>query len=71
VVLYPVCKVLFHGGQIVAVMPPLILPLAVFVIIISAAEVAEIEEWLANYPRRILGWKTPQMLYDEYMTVAA
>ena len=34
---------------------------------ISAAE----EEWLANYPRRILGWKTPQMLYDEYMTVAA
>ncbi len=52
-------------------MPPLILPLAVFVIIISAAEVAEIEEWLANYPRRILGWKPPQMLYDEYMTVAA
>ena len=32
---------------------------------------AEVEEWLANYPRRILGWKTPQMLYDEYMTVAA
>lgn len=38
---------------------------------VSAAEVAEVEEWLANYPRRILGWKTPQMLYDEYMTVAA
>ena len=38
---------------------------------VSAAEVAEVEEWLANYPRRILEWKTPQMLYDEYMTVAA
>ena len=38
---------------------------------VSAAEVAEVEEWLANYPRRILGWKTPKMLYDEYMTVAA
>ena len=38
---------------------------------ITAAEVAMVEEWLANYPRRILGWKTPQMLYDEYMTVAA
>ena len=31
---------------------------------------AEVEKWLANYPRRIPGWKTPQMLYDEYMTVA-
>ena len=38
---------------------------------VSAAEVAEVAEWLANYPRRILGWKTPQTLYDEYMTVAA
>ena len=38
---------------------------------ITAAEVAMVEEWLANYPRRILGWKTPQILYDEYMTVAA
>ena len=38
---------------------------------VTAAEVAAVEEWLANYPRRILGWKTPQMLYDEYMTVAA
>lgn len=38
---------------------------------ITAAEVAQVEEWLANYPRRILDWKTPQMLYDEYMTVAA
>lgn len=39
--------------------------------LISASEVAEAEAWLANYPRRILGWKTPQMLFDEYTTVAA
>lgn len=39
--------------------------------IMNAAEVWRVEEWLANYPRRILDWKTPQMLYDEYMTVAA
>ncbi len=38
---------------------------------VTAEEVARVEEWLANYPRRILGWKTPQMLFDEYMTVAA
>ena len=38
---------------------------------ITAAEVAQVEEWLVNYPRRILDWKTPQMLFDEYMTVAA
>ena len=39
--------------------------------LISASEVAEAEAWLANYPRRILGWKTPRMLFDEYTTVAA
>ena len=38
---------------------------------VTAAEVAMVEEWLANYPRRILDWKTPQMLYDEYMAMAA
>lgn len=38
---------------------------------VTAAEVAEVEEWLANYPRRILGWKTPQMLFDEYTSIAA
>lgn len=38
---------------------------------VTAAEVAEVEEWLANYPHRILGWKTPQMLYDEYTSIAA
>ncbi|MEH2934055.1 hypothetical protein [Acutalibacter sp. JLR.KK004] len=35
---------------------------------VTAAEVAEVEEWLANYPRRILGWATPQMLFDRYIT---
>ena len=38
---------------------------------VTAAEVAQVEEWLANYPRRILGWKTPKMLYDEHMATAA
>ena len=35
---------------------------------VTAAEVAEVEEWLANYPRRILGWETPQMLFERYIT---
>ena len=35
---------------------------------VTAAEVAEVEEWLANYPRRILGWATPQMLFERYIT---
>jgi len=38
---------------------------------VTAAEVAEVEEWLANYPRRILGWKTPQMLFEEHTQKAA
>ena len=38
---------------------------------ITAAEVAQVEEWLANYPRRILDWATPQMLFDQQMAVAA
>lgn len=33
---------------------------------VTASEVAAVEEWMANYPRRILGWKTPRMLYEEY-----
>ena len=33
VVLHPVCKVLFHSVQIVAIVPPFILPLALFVIV--------------------------------------
>ncbi len=35
---------------------------------VSSAEIAEVESWLANYPRRILGWKTPQMLFDRYIS---
>ena len=35
---------------------------------VTAAEVAEVEEWLANYPRRILDWATPQMLFEQYIT---
>lgn len=35
---------------------------------VTAAEVAEVSEWLANYPRRILGWATPQMLFEQYTT---
>ncbi len=38
---------------------------------VTATEVAEVEEWLANYPRRILGWKTPQMLFEEHTKQAA
>lgn len=38
---------------------------------VTAAEVAQVEEWLANYPRRILDWATPQMLFDECMATAA
>ena len=38
---------------------------------VTAAEVAWVERWLANYPRRILGWKTPQMLFDEHLSPAA
>lgn len=34
---------------------------------VTAAEVAEVESWLANYPRRILGWKTPQILFEKYI----
>lgn len=35
---------------------------------VTAAEVAEVEEWMANYPRRILGWATPRMLFERYIT---
>lgn len=38
---------------------------------VTAAEVAEVETWLANYPRKILGWKTPQMLFEHYTRKAA
>ncbi len=33
---------------------------------VPASEVAVVEDWMANYPRKVLGWKTPKMLFDEY-----
>ena len=38
---------------------------------VTAAEVADVEKWLANYPRKILGWKTPQMLFEQHTRGAA
>lgn len=38
---------------------------------VSSAEVAAAEEWLADYPRRVLGWETPRMLFDRYTGAAA
>lgn len=35
---------------------------------VTPAEVAAVEEWLANYPRRILGWKTSKILFDRYIS---
>jgi len=32
---------------------------------VTAAEVARAEEWINNYPRRILGWRSSQSLFDE------
>ena len=39
IVLHPICKVLFHSSQIVTVMPPLILTLAVFVIVTGPCDI--------------------------------
>ena len=38
---------------------------------VTASEVAAVEDWMANYPRRILGWETPRTLYEEYTAKAA
>ena len=32
---------------------------------ISAAAIKEVEEWINNYPREILGWRTAEMLFCE------
>ena len=34
---------------------------------VSDAEVARAEEWVNNYPREILGWKTSEMLFREHV----
>lgn len=30
---------------------------------VTAAEVKRAESWIANYPRKILGWETSEMLF--------
>lgn len=30
---------------------------------VTAAEVKRAEIWIANYPRKILGWKTSEMIF--------
>ena len=32
---------------------------------VSAAAIAELERWMNNYPRKILGWKTAEMCFQE------
>lgn len=32
---------------------------------VSAAAIAELEQWMNNYPRKILGWKTAEMRFQE------
>ena len=32
---------------------------------VTDAEVARAEQWMNNYPRKILGWKTSEMLFRE------
>ena len=37
---------------------------------ITPAEVAEVAEWMNNYPRKILGWKSSATLFNEYAQAA-
>lgn len=32
---------------------------------VSRAEVKKAEEWMNNYPREILGWKTSEIVFAE------
>lgn len=34
---------------------------------VTAAEVKSAEKWIANYPRKILGWKTSAMVFQAYL----
>lgn len=38
---------------------------------VSAAEIKKTEEWVNNYPREILGWRTAEMLFQEYVAALA
>ena len=34
---------------------------------VTDAEVAQAEQWINNYPRKILGWRTSEMLFKEHV----
>ena len=34
---------------------------------VTAAEVKRAERWIARYPRKILGWKTSEIVFNEYL----
>lgn len=38
---------------------------------VTAAAIKKLEEWVNNYPRAIFGWKTAEMLFQEYVAVLA
>lgn len=38
---------------------------------VTAAEVAAAEEWMNNYPRRVLGWRSSASLYRECLALTA
>lgn len=35
---------------------------------VTAAEVKRAERWIARYPRKILGWKTSEIVFKEYLS---
>lgn len=38
---------------------------------VTVEEVKKTEEWVNNYPREILGWRTSEMLFQEYVAALA
>lgn len=34
---------------------------------VTAAEIKRAEKWIAKYPRKVLGWKTSEMVFNEYL----
>ena len=34
---------------------------------VTEAEVAQAAEWMNNYPRRILGWRSAGAVFEEYV----
>lgn len=37
---------------------------------VSEEQVAEAERWVNNYPRKLLGWKSAAMLFEEELQAA-